>query len=272
MHAAAIQRQYDEVIAAHYDFDPQSVTGASLDRAVMQIRLHETNGAAATPVKVLDLGVGTGLFLEKLRANTPRKLQPYGLDISQKMIDIACTRIPDLVPAVADAAHLDNHFPAMSFDLVCTHFVTGFVRLGILAPKIRSKLHRGGYWSFIGGTKAGYPVLQQKASAPEFKPLFGGAALNVDNFVCNPANQEEVVHTLEGNGFTVCACETFLPQLEFNNLEEFMDFAYWGGWLTPFVEALGLHHASERVRAALDESFFPVKDEHNIVIALAQKQ
>jgi trans-aconitate methyltransferase len=271
MHAAAIQRQYDEVIAAHYDFDPQGVTGASLDRAVRQIGQQETREDGRTSVKVLDLGVGTGLFLEKLRAQSHRDLQPYGLDISQKMIDIACTRIPDLIPAVADAAQLDSHFPGISFDLICTHFVTGFVQLGVLAPRIWSKLSRGGYWSFVGGTKAGYSVLQQKADTPGFKALFGGAGLKVDDFVCNPADQREVVHTLAEMGFTVCACETFLPQLEFNNLEDFLDFAYWGGWLTPFVEALGLHQAPENVRAALDASLFPVKDQHHIVIALAQK-
>ena len=33
-----IQRQYNEVIASHYDLDPQSVTGDTLDRAAERIR------------------------------------------------------------------------------------------------------------------------------------------------------------------------------------------------------------------------------------------
>ena len=33
-----IQQQYNDVIACHYDLDPQSVTGDTLDRATEQIR------------------------------------------------------------------------------------------------------------------------------------------------------------------------------------------------------------------------------------------
>jgi hypothetical protein len=32
MQTDTIQRQYDEVIAQHYDLDPQNVTGDSLDK------------------------------------------------------------------------------------------------------------------------------------------------------------------------------------------------------------------------------------------------
>jgi SAM-dependent methyltransferase len=212
------------------------------------------------------------LFLQKLRASTGRAWQPFGLDISQKMIDVARTKIPDLVAALDDAANLDNHFPSLSFDLICTHFVTGFVPLQVLAPKIRHKLGAGGYWSFVGGTREGFPVLQQKSGLPPFKGLLGGRTLDVGEVVCNPMDQKEVVRTLEANGFTVCECENFLPPLRFKDLEEFMEFAYWGGWLTPFVEALGLHRASPEVRALMGASFFPIQDHHSVVIALAQKQ
>jgi SAM-dependent methyltransferase len=271
MQASVIQRQYDEVIASHYDFDPQSVIGDALDRAVEQVR-REGGGAGDGPWDVLDLGVGTGLFLQKLRARAGREIQPYGLDISQKMIDIALGRIPDLVPAVDDAANLEDHFQSRSFDLVSTHFLTGFIPLGVLAPKVWGKLGAGGLWSFVGGTKAGFPGLRRKADTlPLKKWLFGKATLEIDDLVCNPADEAEVVRTLEGNGFRVCACETFRPDLHFADFGAFMEFAYYGGWLTPFVEALGLHRARPLVRLFLNSFIFPVKDHHSIVIALARK-
>ena len=62
--------------------------------------------------------------------------------------------------------------------------------------------------------------------------------MKVDNLVCNPASQDEVVQTLEEFGFTVCECELFSPNLHFNNFKDFMEFAYTGGWSTPFVEAM----------------------------------
>src|SRR5262249_1800178 len=115
MNTETIQRQYDEVIASHYDRDPQAVIGPSLDRAARQIQQQFPDGEA-TPLRVLDVGIGTGLFLAKLRVLAGERIQPFGLDLSEKMIDIARSRIPDLAAEVGDAAHLDAHFPHHSFD------------------------------------------------------------------------------------------------------------------------------------------------------------
>jgi SAM-dependent methyltransferase len=271
MNVQTIQRQYDEVIAPHYDLDPQSVIGPSLDRAVHQLRQQHLLGNGAARLKVLDVGVGTGTFLAKLKALGGPRVQPFGLDLSEKMIDCACRKLPDLVAAVADAGHLDDHFPEHSFDLVSTHFITGFVPLRVLAPKIGSRLEEGGYWSLVGGTRAGFPALQARANSKLLRRLCGGRALPVDDLVCNPAGRDEVVETLEINGFVVRAAETFEPPLTFRNLDQFMTFAYQGGWLTPFIEALGLHKAGVLTRLLLDGLFFPVKDHHSIEIILARK-
>jgi SAM-dependent methyltransferase len=269
MLTSAIQRQYDEVIAPHYDLDPQAVVGRSLDQALEHLVQHGCL-AEGVPLRVLDLGMGTGAFLARLRARD-QSLRPFGIDISEKMIDIARDRIPGLEAVADDATNLDAHFPGVSFDLVCTHFVTGFVPLGVLAPKICGRLARGGYWSLVGGTKAGFPALRKKASGRAARLLFGGRSLGVDDLVCNPADRDEVVQTMERNGFAVRECVTFTPRLDFRNFDEFMRFAYYGGWLTPFIESLGLHTAGRVARAAVNALFFPAQDHHCIEIVLAQK-
>jgi SAM-dependent methyltransferase len=269
MQTELIQRHYDEVIAAHYDLDPQSVIGDSLNRAVTQIRRYL--GPADEPHTVLDIGLGTGRFLEKLNAEAGFPVQPFGLDLSARMIDLARARVPGLVAAVDDAANLDAHFQPRSFDLISTHFVTGFVPIGVLAPKIYRRLTDGGYWSLVGGTKAGFPVLRRTAGSRPIRWLFGGRSLDVDGLVSNPADRDEVVEVLEANGFAIRACETFTPELHFASLQEFLEFAYWGGWLTPFIEVLGLHKARPMVRAILNTCVFPVADHHCIEIVLAQK-
>jgi SAM-dependent methyltransferase len=268
--AQLIQRQYDEIIASHYDADPQSVVGDSLDLALKQIEAQEAQNGNEV-LKALDLGVGTGRFLEKLRAYAGPRVRPFGLDISEKMIDIARTRLPELTAEVDDAANLDGHFPGVAFDLICTHFITGFIPIDVLAPKVSARLETGGLWSVVGGTKEGFPVLQKKANGKLIKLLFGIKSFEVDDYVCNPADEAEVKAALERHGFAVRACETFWPGLSFKNLEEFLDFAYYGGWLTPFVEGLGLHKANKVMRAVLNGLLFPVRDKHSIVIALAQK-
>jgi SAM-dependent methyltransferase len=271
MQTDAIQRQYDEIIASHYDADPQSVIGDSLDRAVQQIEQWEAVDRKKDVLRVLDLGLGTGRFLEKLRDCTPSRVEPYGLDISQKMIAIACTRIPHLSAAVGNAADLEAYFPEVTFDLIATHFITGFIPIHQLAPKIADKLEKGGLWSFVGGTKAGFPALQKKVQSKLIKLLLRIKTLDINDIVCNPADEIEVADTLESNGFTVRAVETFCPALRFRNIDEFLDFAYYGGWLTPFIEHFGIHRARPTVRALWNGLFFPMQDHHSVVIALAQK-
>ena len=67
MSLQTLQRQYNDV-APFYDLDPQGVTQQSLDLAVEQLSHQHlmTNGEARR--EVLDLGMGTGLFLGKLKA------------------------------------------------------------------------------------------------------------------------------------------------------------------------------------------------------------
>ncbi|OAI54596.1 hypothetical protein AYO44_03380 [Planctomycetaceae bacterium SCGC AG-212-F19] len=271
MQTNAIQRQYDEVIAACYDRDPQAVIGHSLRRALDQLLRQGLLADDDGPLHVLDLGMGTGRFLETLTRHADRPVRPTGLDLSGKMIDVARTRIPDLVAIVQDARHFDRHFADESFDLIATHFITGFVPLGVLAPMIWDKLAEGGYWTFVGGTKAGFPELQRKASAAPMRWLCGGRAPAVDDLVCNPADQAEVMHTLEEHNFVVRECESFMPEVQFANLDDFLEFAYYGGWLTPFIEAMGLHQAGRFTRLAVNTFFFPVRDHHSVEIVLAQK-
>ena len=106
--------------------------------------------------------MGTGMFLTRLRAMIGEQMMPFGLDLSQKMIDGAYLKIPDLQGAVDTAANLDAHFPEQSFDLICTHFISGFVPLDVLAPKVYSRLEEGGYWSYLGATKGAYPHCKRR--------------------------------------------------------------------------------------------------------------
>ncbi len=220
---------------------------------------------------MLDVGVGTGRLLAKLKDLGGERIRPFGLDLSEKMVEYACQKIPDLQAAVDDAANLDAHFTDQSFDLVCTHFITGYVPMEVMAPKIRGRLEEGGYWSFAGGTKAGFPKLQAMAQRKLVRAAFGGRGFSVNEVTCNPDGREDVVRTLNRHGFAVRAAETFSPRLEFENLEAFMDFGYRGGWLTPFIERLGLHEIGKVKQLLLDKLIFPISDHHSIEIVLAQK-
>jgi SAM-dependent methyltransferase len=267
--ALTVQRHYDQVIAPHYDQDPQAVLSSSVGRALNQLRGQGL--LRRDELAVLDVGIGTGLFLGKLCEASTGRVIPCGLDLSEKMIEIARGRVPGLEAAADDAANLDAHFPGRSFDLVCTHFITGFVPASVLAPKILSRLRPGGCWSLVAGTKGGFPALQGQVDRSLVKLAFGGKRLAVEEITCNPTGRDELVGTLAGNGFEIAAAETFSPPLRFHNLDDFLEFGYRGGWLTPFVEAIGLDHAGWIKRKLVDLLCFPIEDHHEIEIILARK-
>jgi SAM-dependent methyltransferase len=269
--APTVHHAYNDVVATHYDLDPQGIIGSALDLGVR----HLEQAGLLDPDRrwrVLDLGMGTGLFLGKLKARAGDRVAPFGIDLAENMLEVARRRLPDLDAVVGDAGELDSYFPGQTFDCVCTHFVTGFVPMARLAPQIARRVEPGGYWSLIGGTRAAYPALQAKGDSKLLRWLTGAGDRAMDDTVLNPANLEEVTETLEANGFDLCHGETFEPTLTFRNFDEFMEFGYRGGWLTPLLESMGLHKAGPLKRWALDRLAFPIADRHNIVVALGRKR
>jgi ubiquinone/menaquinone biosynthesis C-methylase UbiE len=204
MSTQTIHRAYNEVVASHYDLDPQGLIGASLDRAVGQLRTQNFFGESADERCVLDLGMGTGLFLGKLKGIAGDKVVPFGLDLAENMVGNARKRLPDLSAIVGDAADLDHHFPGQQFDCICTHFMTGYVSMHVLAPQIARRLKPGGYWSLVGGTKAAYPALQAMGDSPILRWLSGAGGRAMEQTVLNPANLQEVVETMSAHGLKPC--------------------------------------------------------------------
>jgi SAM-dependent methyltransferase len=272
MSTETVYHAYNDVVAALYDLDPQNVTGDSLDRAVHQLRQHWLFGDGTLPLRVLDLGMGTGMFLAKLKTLGCDQIVPFGLDLADNMVANARRKIPDLVAEVDDAANFDAYFPGQLFDCVSTHFITGFVPMQLLAPKIWNRLEEGGYWSFVGGTKEGFPGLQAKARSKVVRWLGGSRGEGtLDEVLINPANESDVVHMLEANGFETLEAETFEPTVSFRDFNEFMEFGYQGGWFTPIIESVELHKIGAVSRWLLNRFVFPVIDHHSIAIVLARK-
>ena len=71
--------------------------------------------------KVLDLGCGTGLFIEKLKKKLPFNLACIGFDISLNAIRLAGKRVPDALFYVGEGEYLA--LPDESFDVVMLYSV-----------------------------------------------------------------------------------------------------------------------------------------------------
>ena len=267
-----IQRQYDEIIAPNFDIDAKGIYASTYQKGIIQ--LQNTNLLQSkTPLQVLDIGIGTGSFLEQIALLREGEVSPFGMDISEKMLDIAKKKIPNLRTIVDDATNLEKHYANRSFDLICSHFVTGFVPMRELAPKVWNLLDEGAYWSLIGQTMASYPNLRKIEDSLVSKLIYwvsGNSKLDYD-VVSSPEGHSEVIEILEENDFEVCQIETFEPKIDFANLDDFLDFGYYNGWLTPFIEKLGIHKASKMLSLMINILLFPIHDNQSIEIALARK-
>lgn len=266
-----VHHAYNDVVADHYDLDPQGIIGRSLDLGIRQldeVGFFDQDRSA----RVLDLGMGTGLFHRKLKERAGDRIAPFGIDLAENMLEVARRRLPDLQAVVGDAGEMGHQFEGESFDLVCTHFVTGFVPMKKLAPQIASRVEPGGYWSLIGGTRAAYPALQALGDSKLLRRLSGAGDRKMDDTVLNPADMGEVARTMDAHGFDLCLSETYEPTLRFPDFDGFMEFGYRGGWLTPLLESMGLHRAGPIKRWLMDRLVFPIEDRHNIVVALGRRR
>ena len=267
-----IQRQYDEIIAPNFDIDAKGIYASTYQKGIIQ--LQNTNLLQSkTPLQVLDIGIGTGSFLEQIALLCEGEVSPFGMDISEKMLDIAKKKIPNLRTIVDDATNLEKHYANRSFDLICSHFIIGYVPMRELAPEIWNLLDEGGYWSLIGQTMASYPNLRKIEDSLVSKLIYwvsGNSKLDYD-VVSSPEGHSEVIEILEENDFEVCQIETFEPKIDFANLDDFLDFGYYNGWLTPFIEKLGIHKVSKMLSLMINILLFPIHDNQSIEIALARK-
>ncbi|VEP15758.1 Methylase involved in ubiquinone/menaquinone biosynthesis [Hyella patelloides LEGE 07179] len=267
-----IQRQYDEIIAPSFDMDARGIYASTYQKGIIQ--LQNTNLLQSkTPLQVLDIGIGTGSFLEQVALLCEGEINLFGIDISEKMLDIAKRKIPSLRTIVDNATNLEHHYVERSFDLICSHFVTGFVPMRELAPKIWNLLDEGAYWSLIGQTMTSYPNLRkiEDSLASKLIRWFSGNSKLDYDIVCCPEERSEVIEIFQENGFEVRQIETFEPKIDFANLDDFLDFGYYSGWLTPFIEKLGIQNASKMLSLMINVLLFPVHDNQSIEIALARK-
>src|SRR5262245_20573276 len=109
MSTTEVHHAYNDVVATHYDLDPQGVIGRSLDRGIAQMK--EEGLLDCGELRVLDVGMGTGLFLEKLQHAAGGRIEPCGIDLAENMLEVARRRLPGLEAVVGDAASLDAFFP-----------------------------------------------------------------------------------------------------------------------------------------------------------------
>ncbi|MEM9272466.1 MAG: class I SAM-dependent methyltransferase [Cyanobacteria bacterium P01_F01_bin.143] len=261
-----IEKIYDEIIASNYDIDEFKLLSKSRAVTISQIKNHclESNINS-----ILDFSLGTGEALIDCKNIFP-SANLYGIDISQKMIDIAQQKIA--VSAFHDdAKNIDKYLESASINLALIHFMMAYIPPEVIIPKASQILASGGFCSIATSTYDSFKNLQRLAKLANLLKKISVFSLIPKNPIKPKAKKnKKVLQTLfEKHGFTIKEKIIYEQEVEFTDLYHLHRWGVDSGWLTPFLA----HITQEKLDKMnfLAKYFFPLKDKFQTVIVLAQK-
>lgn len=108
MYSDPVQKEYSR-LAARYDSRWSFYVNATIEETVNRLEIEPGE-------RILDLGCGTGVLIQRLLKMTP-EIEVFGIDACAEMLEIAKQKLPEFVDLKLGSA--DNlPFPCNSFDVV----------------------------------------------------------------------------------------------------------------------------------------------------------
>ncbi|HEY1101538.1 MAG TPA: class I SAM-dependent methyltransferase [Myxococcota bacterium] len=252
-----IARLYDEQIADHYDVDRFGLLRGGRAIAQTQIAQHLQ---APSPV-VVDLALGTGASAAAVQAGFPAA-RLTGIDISQRMLDVAAARVPGVQTILDDAANVTRHVAPASVDLVLMHYLTTYVDGARVVADAATTLRPGGLLSIASSTWEAFPTLNGLISA-----LLPAGLLQELNGA--PTSVDVVAGFLEGAGLEIVARDTFTTAVSFASFDEVWDFGVHSGFFTHIIDGLPPETVA-MLRSV--EGIYPIEDTYTAGILLARRR
>lgn len=187
------------------------------------------------PTRVVDLGVGDGDLLDRLRRDCPTPIVPTGVDISGAMLDKARERLPDMTPVRASAADASAHLEPGTFDVAFAHFILAYVPLPDVLREASRLLAPGGLLSLATSTNRMAAPLRTQIEAlerttnPRSRMAAWGArrGLALTN---TPEDFEAMQPAFASAGFEVADRRSLDYDITFRDPDHAYTFAVEEGW------------------------------------------
>lgn len=266
---------YNNVASNYKTADQFGSVSKSHEVAIEQI--HRCISDPRPHFKILDLGVGNGLFLSKLKEYLP--LAEYtGIDISARMLKEAQQNI-ELTAIETSATEATHHLPLHSQDLVLAHFINAYIPINDLFNQARLLTRANGYYSLITTTYQSFPQAQRMLA--EFisqnsllSRVVGHYYKNMVRNATVASGQEELLRVFKEYDFNVIKHERLHIPIILNNVDELITFGIEGTWFlnSLSIRMLPKNFLLERLKRVFDRIFtFPYEDTHIIDVVLAKK-
>lgn len=271
----SLKAMYDKIAENYEPADQFGSITLSHDAAIAQISKHIP--ADRSSYKVLDLGVGNGLFLSKLKNHIPNACFT-GIDISTEMLSRALKKVP-MTTIEASATDASHYLPAHSQDLVLAHFINAYIPIHDLFLQASLLSKATGCFSFITTTYESFPNAQQHLA--EFIAQNNLLASIVGHYYkamvknTTVANHlDDLMDTFKIHHFEVLEHQRIKIPIHFNHFEDMASFGIEGTWFlnSLSVKMLPKIFLFNRLKRLFQRIFtFPFHDTHVIDIILAKK-
>lgn len=251
-----IQKFYDEVIYQNYDLDCFQLLNQARMISINQI---QGNIANVETLDILDLAVGTGETILALQKLFPQG-NFYGIDISQKMLDIAKSKLP-LTTFHDDSRNIAKYLEPNSIDIALTHFVFSYVAPEEMIAVASQVLRPHGLLSIASSTYLCFQKLQAW-----IKQL---SDYNVEIHSHIPHTPDELNNILNQNKFEIVQEQDLRVAVNFSSFDALYNWGMKSGWLTHFLCYLTDEQIS--VLSSTEKAYFPLLDEFQASILLLRK-
>lgn len=272
----SLKAMYNQVVAKNYDIaDRFGAITESHNSAIAQIQKESLH--LHPDYKVLDLGVGNGGFLKKLKPYMP-EAHFTGIDISTEMLTQAQEAL-NLITIEANAAKASHYLPQHSQDLVLAHFINAYIPIKVLFNEAAVLAKANGYFSMITTTYDSFPLAQQHlahfiAKGGLLSGIVGHYYKSVTNNTCVAPNLDVLLKSFVEHQFSIVAHKRLVLPITIKDIDELVVFGIDGTWFlnTTTIKILPKKFLIERLKRLFSKIFtFPYHDTHIIDIVLAKK-
>lgn len=264
-----IASQYDTADCFGSISDSHKCALEQIERSIIGYKPH---------FKILDLGVGDGAFLRKLKTEMP-EADFTGIDVSGEMLKIARDGLSPFTAIETSAAEASHFIPAHSQDLVLAHFINAYIPTNILFNQAQTLARSNGHFSMITTTYESFPVAQQHladfiAKGTILSNIVGHYYKAVVKNTPVAAGADDLLQAVLRHNFQVIEHKRLHIPITLNNIDELSLFGIEGAWFlnTLSIPVLPKNFLLQRIKRLFEKIFtFPYHDTHVIDVILAKK-